>query len=515
MMTYTVVINRYNESIEWVKKMNRKNIVIYNKGKTPIENTIQKQNIGREVESFLYHVVNNYYNLPDYLIFIQGNPFDHMHKHINPDNFQQHLDNLINSGITDVEPFFTNKWLETHGRYPAIQSKEYYSLFFDGPIPPQSIFSSGCQYIIPKKNILSRPIQFYMKIHAMTLNTQILLFNDSHYIQHPFDCNSIDGWCLERLLMYVFSENIPISSFMKQKRYLITGGFGFIGSNLVNKLSKDNSIIILDNLCTGNIEYVNMNNNIHFINGNILDENKLLQVGYVDGIFHFAAMSKVLPSLENKDMVNFCVEQNVLGTINVLKYASSFNKPIKVIYSASSTYYGLNTIPNVETQTPDCQTPYALSKYCGELYCELFYKLYNVPNVRLKYFMVYGPNEPSTGSYAIVTGIFLKRKYENLPLMIHGDGSQTRDFVHVDDVCKANILAMNNSSLVNDTINVGTGTMISIKELANLISPNQIHIEARKVDLKHTLCDTSKLKEKLSWVPEDRIKDYLLKLQQK
>jgi UDP-glucose 4-epimerase len=123
--------------------------------------------------------------------------------------------------------------------------------------------------------------------------------------------------------------------------------------------------------------------------------------------------------------------------------------------------------------------------------------------------MVYGHNEPSEGSYAIVTGIFLKRKRENLPLIIHGDGSQTRDFVHVDDVCKANILAMNNSDLVNDTINVGTGEMVSIKELADLISPNQIHIEKRKVDLQHTLCDTTKLFEKLNWIPDKKIKDYI------
>jgi nucleoside-diphosphate-sugar epimerase len=126
--------------------------------------------------------------------------------------------------------------------------------------------------------------------------------------------------------------------------------------------------------------------------------------------------------------------------------------------------------------------------------------------------MVYGPNEPSTGSYAIVTGIFLKRKRENLPLLIHGDGSQTRDFVHVEDICQANILAMENEDLVNETINVGTGEMISIKELADLISADQIHVEGRKIDLKHTLCDTTKLKEKLGFIPSKKIKDYILSL---
>ena len=507
-MSYTIVIARFRESLEWTKKMNMSNIVIYNKSGDILDNAINKPNIGREVESFFYHIVNNYNNLPDYLILLQGNPFDHM-RGINPNNFQQNINMAINSNLKEASPLFAPPNPEPFTLFPSMMTKSYYQLFFDGPLPNKLLYASGCQYIIPRDQILARPIQFYMKIHAMTLNTNVLQFQEAHHGKPVFDYNSIHGWCLERLLFFIFCKHIPISDFMKQKRYLVTGGAGFIGSNLVNILSKDNNIVVIDNLCTGNSDYISMNNNIHFINGNVLDNNKLLLAGYVDGIFHFAAMSKVLPSLENKDMVDFCVQQNVLGTISVLKYASSYKNPIKVVYSASSTYYGLNPIPNVETQSPDCQTPYALSKYCGELYCELFYKLYNVPTVRLKYFMVYGHNEPSEGSYAIVTGIFLKRKRENLPLIIHGDGSQTRDFVHVDDVCKANILAMNNSDLVNDTINVGTGEMVSIKELADLISPNQIHIEKRKVDLQHTLCDTTKLFEKLNWIPDKKIKDYI------
>jgi UDP-glucose 4-epimerase len=126
--------------------------------------------------------------------------------------------------------------------------------------------------------------------------------------------------------------------------------------------------------------------------------------------------------------------------------------------------------------------------------------------------MVYGPNEPSEGAYAVVTGIFLKRKKENKTLVIHGDGEQTRDFVHVKDVCRANILAMHNDNLINETINVGTGEMISIKQLADLISPNQTFVEARKTDMIHTLADVTKLKEKLNWVPDMKIKDYLTNL---
>jgi nucleoside-diphosphate-sugar epimerase len=291
-------------------------------------------------------------------------------------------------------------------------------------------------------------------------------------------------------------------------RYLVTGGAGFIGSTLVNRLSKTHEVIVVDNLSTGNIDYVSMNSNVTFIQGDVTDSSVFEKVGKVDGIFHLAAMSKVLPSLGDPKMIDFCTHQNVNGTIQVLKFALSHEPPVKVVYSASSTCYGMNPVPQHEGQLPDCQTPYALSKYCGELYCEMYSRLYNVPTIRLRYFMVFGPNEPATGSYAIVSGIFLKRKRENLPLLIHGDGSQTRDFVHVEDVCTANILAME-SDLYNETMNVGTGRRLSIKDLANSISDNQVHTEKRQVDLEATESDNSKLQRLLNWTPQMKIEDYV------
>ena len=192
-------------------------------------------------------------------------------------------------------------------------------------------------------------------------------------------------------------------------RYLVTGGAGFIGSTLVNKLKKNNEVVVIDNLTTG----TNVPEGVEFIQGDVTDSSVYAKVGKVDGIFHLAAMSKVLPSLGDPSMVDFCTHQNVMGTIQVLKFAASFEPPVKVVYSASSTYYGNNPVPNVETQLPDCQSPYALSKYVGELYCQLFSRLYNVPTVRLRYFMVFGPGEPSEGPYAVVTGIFRKNKNEN------------------------------------------------------------------------------------------------------
>jgi nucleoside-diphosphate-sugar epimerase len=503
-------VARYTESLEWLDKMTNANVVIYNKGSPINRPCITKKNIGREVESFLYHVINNYDVLPDYLVFVQGNPFDHM-TGVNSANFQKNIDDLISGSVSECKPLFANTYVESENEWHRnFHLNTYYRQFFDSAPPAQYRFAAGVQYIIPKAKVLSRPLSFYQRIHEMTLNTPILTVNDACNKSY-YNENSIHGWCLERLFLTMFMSEVPITELMRQKRYLVTGGAGFIGSTLVKTLSNQNRVIIVDNLTTGDIKHVGVNSNTRLIIGDVQDTNVFDKIGHVDGIFHMAAMSKVAPSLENPNMVDFCVQQNINGTIGVLKYAASFNKPIKVVYSASSTYYGLNPIPNVETQLPDCQTPYALTKYCGELFCELFSKLYNVPTVRLKYFMVFGPNEPATGSYAVVSGIFLKRARENLPLIIHGDGLQTRDFVHVDDVCKANILAMDNNTLINDTINVGTGKMISIKELANLISSNQQHIESRKIDLKQTLCDTTKLREKLGWVPTISITDYINK----
>ena len=531
-MSFQIIVARYTENLEWVNRLsnlydlkenNFPPIVVYNKGESIDTNIfaikpsiIERQNIGREVESFLYHIIMNYDNLPDYLIFVQGDPFSHMN--VTETNICSNIENLLLHGVDDTKCLFTNPFNEDDYTFTSLHTKQYFSLLFDTlNVPVVYKFSAGCQYIVPKKNILLRSFNFYSNLHSMTLNTSVLTSIEAHdeSSNNMFERKSICGWTLERLLLYIFTDSYPSNPFMERKRYLVTGGAGFIGSNLIKELltSEDTpNIVVIDNMSTGNEEYLNtveIKENITLFKTSILDENSFFRVGKVDGIFHFSAMSKVLPSLENKDMVNFCVEQNILGTVNLLKYASSFQPPIKVIYSASSTCYGLNDIPNVETDSVNCQTPYALSKYCGELYCDLFYRLYSVPSVRLRYFMVYGPNEPSEGAYAVVTGIFLKRKKENKPLLIHGDGSQTRDFVHVKDVCRANILAMQNKDLVNDTINVGTGEMVSIKQLADFISPNQIFVEARKVDLKHTLADVSMLKGKLNWTPELKIKDYL------
>jgi len=207
MPSYNIVIYRYNENLDWVNKLDKEYVCIYNKGNTVIENSIKRENIGREIETFLYHIIENYNNLPDYLILLQGNPFDHM-KNINPDNLQENINVIINSNIEHIQPLFCNIYYERHGDYPAIKSAQYYALFFDGIVPSHSIFSPGCQYIIPKRNILNRSLQFYTLLHNMSSNSKIVDVHASSFGNHPFDQTAIDPWCLERLLMFVFREDI-------------------------------------------------------------------------------------------------------------------------------------------------------------------------------------------------------------------------------------------------------------------------------------------------------------------
>jgi UDP-glucose 4-epimerase len=208
-------------------------------------------------------------------------------------------------------------------------------------------------------------------------------------------------------------------------------------------------------------------------------------------------MSKVAPSI---DKFEFCTEQNIVGTQNLL-IAARDAKIRKLVYSGSSTYYGNGTPPQTENSLPNCLNPYAVSKYVGEQFCEIFTRLYRLPTVTLRYFNVYGPRQPAVGAYALVLGIFLDQRRRSEPLTIHGDGSQRRDFIHVSDVVEANLAAYA-SDVEGTVMNVGSGTNISIQEIANLISPHQVHLSRRTGDAEVTLADISRIKSLLGWQPK-------------
>lgn len=280
---------------------------------------------------------------------------------------------------------------------------------------------------------------------------------------------------------------------------LVTGGSGFIGSHLVARLLQLGYIVrVFDSLETGNLLYLDLRHpRLEFHYGDILDVSALRRaMAGVRGVFHLAAASKVLPSLKNPRMATFNIERNALGTSNVLEVANETQLVTKVVYAASSTYYGNQPVPFVEDDPFRPTSPYAASKYMGELQMLTNDGLYHLPTLSLRFFMVYGPRNPSEGAYAIVTGKFLRRLLEGQPLLIEGSGDQFRDFVHVEDVATACILGYQND-IRGTSINVGSGVAYSVKDVADMVSSDQEHVAERRNDLKGTLADTCRAKELL------------------
>ena len=295
----------------------------------------------------------------------------------------------------------------------------------------------------------------------------------------------------------------------KYKNIVITGGAGFIGSHMCDFLiGKKHNVTIIDNLSFGKREYVNKK--AKFIKGDIMNKKLLIKhLINTDAVYHFAAMSRSGPSDHE---IEFCIEQNTIGTKNVLE-ACRINKVKKIIYAGSSTYYGDSFGKQKETDKHDLFNPYALSKFLGEELC-LFYnnKSYVESNV-LRYFNVYGDRQPTSGIYALVIGIFLDRKKRGIPLIIFGDGNQRRDFIHVDDVVKANYKVLN--TLKNGEVyNVGFGKNFSINELAKLISKKIKYAKKRKGEPRETLANINKLK-KLNWKPQISLKEGVKRLLKK
>jgi len=284
-------------------------------------------------------------------------------------------------------------------------------------------------------------------------------------------------------------------------KVLVTGGGGFIGSHLCEGLlARGYQVRVLDSLIYGRREHVPPQ--ADFIQGDICDLATCQRAADgVEGVFHCAAMSRPGPSQEQIDV---CTQSNITGTQNMLLAARDTGVR-GFIYSGSSTYYGNRPVPHRESDPPDLLNIYGLTKHVGEQYCLLFDRSFNLPCVVLRYFNVYGPRQPETGAYALVLGIFLNHLAENKALEIYGDGTQRRDFVHVRDVVAANISAFEHareSGVHGEIFNVGSGENFSVKELADMISPYQVHAQARKGDADATMADISKIKAALGWSPK-------------
>jgi nucleoside-diphosphate-sugar epimerase len=281
------------------------------------------------------------------------------------------------------------------------------------------------------------------------------------------------------------------------KLVLVTGGAGFIGSHLCEALlTKNYRVRVLDSLVYGRREWVPAA--AEFLEGDIRDVTACRKAADgIDGIFHCAAMSRSGPS---QDHIDFCTQANIVGTQNMLLAARDAGVK-RFIYSGSSTYYGNRPPPHREPDPADLLNIYGVTKRVGEQYSLMFDQTFNLPSIVLRYFNVYGPRQPETGAYALVLGIFLRRWADGQALEIHGEGSQRRDFVHVRDVVRANITAFE-SDVRGEVFNVGSGSNISVKELADMISPDQRHTEGRKGDSAATLADISKIRDRLKWSPQ-------------
>ncbi|OGM96874.1 MAG: hypothetical protein A3J46_03840 [Candidatus Yanofskybacteria bacterium RIFCSPHIGHO2_02_FULL_41_11] len=292
-------------------------------------------------------------------------------------------------------------------------------------------------------------------------------------------------------------------------KLLVTGGAGFIGSNLVDELVRlGHRILVIDNLSLGKKEYLNPK--ARFYKKDIRDYKAIKPIFKgVDCVFHLAAQPRIQPSIINPAD---SFDNNVLGTFNVL-LAAKENKVPKLVYSASSSAYGdQKTLPLKEEMIVNVKNPYALFKYMGEEMCHLFHVLYGLPIVCLRYFNVYGERQSIEGAYSTVIGIFLKQNKQRKPLTIVGDGNQRRDFTYVKDVVRANIMAMKSKKAVGHLINIGSGQNYSVNQVAKLIDPNHVYIPLRLGETQVTLADISKAKKLLGWEPWVMLEDWLKKM---
>ena len=306
-------------------------------------------------------------------------------------------------------------------------------------------------------------------------------------------------------------------------KVLVTGGAGFIGSNLVENLLSHpgiEKVRVLDNLATGsenNIREFYSNGSFEFIEGDIRDYATCLRA--CDGmslISHQAALGSVPRSIKDPLTTN---EVNITGTLNI--FTAAKEKKIKrVVYASSSSVYGDHPgLPKIESTIGKPLSPYAITKYVDELYAEVFARLYDIELIGLRYFNVFGPKQNPAGPYAAVIPLFAEAFLDNKPPVINGSGDHSRDFTFIDNVVQANIRSLftDNKQAVNQVYNIGYGHQTSLLQLAQLLKKiagsdvDPVHVEERAGDVKHSLADISKAKNLLGYDPKVSVEDGLSK----
>ena len=299
---------------------------------------------------------------------------------------------------------------------------------------------------------------------------------------------------------------------MQKLKSIVTGGAGFIGSNLVDRLVENgHKVIVIDNFVSGkksNLSHQSKKN-VKIVKLDISNNKKLGK--YFKGVnyvFHLAGLAEIIPSIKNprKYLIN-----NTLGTLNVLEAAKKV-KIKKFIYAASSSCYGIpKKIPTKETEKIDTKHPYAFSKFLGEETVIKYANLFKMPNISCRFFNVYGPRLNTNGQYGAVFSNFLIQKKKKKPLTIVGNGKQTRDFIHVDDLTNV-FIKLAKSNLKNKIYNLGSGKETSINKIASIIGGKKIFIPTRPGDPDRSCANISKIKKDINWKPKISINEGIKRL---
>lgn len=290
---------------------------------------------------------------------------------------------------------------------------------------------------------------------------------------------------------------------------IVTGGSGFIGSNLVDRLINDgHQVVVIDNESSESNDTFYRNNQATYYKRDIADYEAVRPLfDGVHWVFHLAAESRIGPCIENPLLA---VRTNVQGTSVMLQCAREVDVK-RFVFSSTSSIYGLNQAPNSESDQSDCLNPYSATKLCAEEMCKVYHKLYGLRVVILRYFNVFGDREPTRGQFAPVTSRFMKQKADGLPLTVVGNGNQRRDFIHVSDVVEMNIkvATAERSSAFGQVVNVGTGINYSVLQLARMISDTVTFVDARSGEAFETKADMKRARDWFWFDPEINIVKWL------
>ena len=295
------------------------------------------------------------------------------------------------------------------------------------------------------------------------------------------------------------------------QRAIVTGGAGFIGSHIVDRLVKDGyKVIVIDDESaeSNDVFYRNPEAEYHKIS---IEDYEAIEPLFKDVsyVFHLAAVARIQLTIENPEKA---IETNYTGTHNILRAAKKYGIK-RVMYSSTSSAYGLkNEPPLKETMQRDCLNPYSVTKVDAEDLCKMYYTLYGVETVIFRYFNVYGDRHPTKGQYAPVIGLFVRQIQEGGKMTVVGDGLQTRDYTNVSDVVDINLAAATceHDDVCGEIINVGTGTSHSVLDIVEMLKPGHFeYIPARPGEARHTLADITKAQTLLEFDPKIKLEDWI------